>query len=359
MDRNSHQTYNLTTGIVYLGNRDPYHYISDIEEILTHHCNFIVHIITEEDLEYYRKTLAELFEISKEAGFTVIAQPWGIGNVLDGFTPSKFVLEHQESLQMLSNFQSVPAACMNNPNFRNYLKQWIDAVVELGVDGIAWENPHYYTLKNEKKMLQWGCWCNNCKELYLKKFHHRLPTGIGEEIILLNEYSIINFLLEMCNYAKEKHLINIVCLSPIYYRNLSMSSWHQISEIQTVDILAAKPYWYYSQFQADSFVKGIAKKISGLCEKNGKISQIWIQNFKLLSGEESQVKKVIEICIEENIESLVGWNYYGSRVISSMRCQNPKAVWDILGEMFGRFILHRNSIKKQNIISSENSTYNV
>ncbi len=344
MNQNNNQNFDVSTGIVYFGNRDPYHYISDLEEILTHHCNLVIHTVSEQDLEFYHKSLAELFDISKKAGLTVFAHPWGVGQIFDGYAISKFVLEHKESWQMLSNFKSVPAACMNNPEFKAFLQQWIDQVVELGADGIVWENPHYYILKSEKKMLQWGCWCSYCKNLYLQKFHHRLPRGIGEEINLLNEYTIINFLKELCDYAKEKNLINIVCLSPTNANNLSMSSWHQVSEIHTLDIVAAKAYWYYSQFKLDSFVKGVAKKVNNLCENHGKKSQIWIQNFKILAGEEKQVERAIEICMDEKIDSLVGWSYYGSRAISSLRCQNPKAVWDVLGIMFKRFIAHNNSL---------------
>ena len=132
-------------------------------------------------------------------------------------------------------------------------------------------------------------------------------------------------------------MINIVCLSPQNINNLNMASWHQVSEIETLDFLSAKAYWYYSQYRADSYIKGIAKKVSDACEKQGKNSQIWIQNFKLMNGEEQQVEKAIEICMNEKIDSVVGWSYYGSRAISSLRCQNPKLVWEVLGNKFERF----------------------
>jgi hypothetical protein len=74
-------------------------------------------------------------------------------------------------------------------------------IVELGLDGIVWDNPHYYIHKNEKKMLQWGCWCNSCNQGYLQKFNHRLPRRIGEEKNLLNEYTIFIFLKEFCEYT--------------------------------------------------------------------------------------------------------------------------------------------------------------
>jgi len=198
MDQKNKKNFENTTGIVYIGNRDPIHYISDLEEILTHHCDFVIHPLSEEDLDLYYNSLAEIFEITKKAGLSVIVQPSSVGNVFDGYGISKFVVEHQESWQILSNFQPVPAACMNNPEFKGFLKNWIDRVVELEADGIAWENPHYYIFKNETNTLQWGCWCNYCKSLYLKKFQNRFPKGIGEEIDLLNEYTISNFLKELC-----------------------------------------------------------------------------------------------------------------------------------------------------------------
>lgn len=339
MDLENSKNFNVSTGIVYFGSRDPYHYIFDLEEILTHHCTFVIYPVTEEDIELHQQNLTEIFDVSKKSGLGVLALPFGIGHVFEGDSASKFVLENRNSWQVSANFQPVPAACMNNFEFKAFLYKWIDLVVELGVDGIVWDNPHYYIPKNETKMLQWGCWCNSCNQVYLQKFDHRLPRGIGEEINLLNEYSIIIFLKELCEYAKQKNLINIVCLSPQNVNNLSMSGWHQVSELQTLDFLAAKAFWYYYQYRADSYVKGVAKKVSDLCEQHAKKSQIWIQNFKLLAGEEKQVEQAIEICINEKIDSIVSWSYYGSRAISSLRCQNPKAIWDLLGNMFERFIL--------------------
>lgn len=345
MNQKYNQNFEVTTGIVYFGTRDPIHYIYDLEEILTHHCNFVIHPVSEEDIDLYHKSLAEIFDITKKAGLVVIVQPWSFGNVFNGYGGSKFVLEHRECWQILSNSQSVPAACMNNPEFATFLKQWINRIVELGADGIVWENPHYYIFKNDNKLLQWGCWCNYCKKLYLQKFYHRLPKGIGEEIKLLNECTIASFLKELCDYSKKKHLINIVCLSPIYAKNLSMSSWHLVCEIPTLDIFAANAYWYYSQFNADSFVKGVAKKLSSVCDEHKKKSQLWIQNFRIIAGEEKHIKRAIEICLNEKIDSLVGWSYYGSRVVSALRCQNPRVVWDILGDMFKRFVHNNNSLR--------------
>ena len=337
MELEQNKYFDITTGIVYYGNRDPYHYIPDLEEILTHHCNFVIYPVTEEDVELHQKALAEIFDVSQKAGLTVFAHPSGIGHVFDGYATSRFVVEHWDSWQVLSNFKPAPAACMNNLEFKAFMRKWIDQVVELGADGIAWDNPHYDIQKNEHNLLQWGCWCDYCNHLYLQKFNHRLPKGIGEEISLLNEYTIIKFIKELCDYAKQKNLINIVCLSPQNVNNLNMASWHQVSEIETLDFLAAKAYWYYSQYRADSYIKGIAKKVSDACEKQGKNSQIWIQNFKLMNGEEKQVEKAIEICMNEKIDSVVGWSYYGSRAISSLRCQNPKLVWEVLGNKFERF----------------------
>ena len=344
MDHINENNFDFTTGIVYIGNRDPIHYISDLEEIITHHCDFVIHPLSEKDLDLYSKSLAEIFEVSKKAGLKIIVQPSSVGNVFDGYYVSKFVLEHKETWQVLSNSLAVPAACMNNPEFRSYLRSWIDIVAELGADGIAWENPHYYNAKNETKILQWGCWCNYCKNLYLQKFQNRFPKGIGEEINLLNEYTINDFLKELCHYSKEKQLTNIISLSPVSAKNLSMASWNQIAKIPELDIFAAKAYWYYFQGNAESFVNGIAKKVSKLCDQHNKTSQIWIQNFKIVAGEEKHVERAIEICIAEKIKSLVGWSFYGSRATSSMRCQNPKVVWDILGDMFGHFVDNHVSI---------------
>ncbi len=54
------------TGISYFGNRNPRHFISDLEEILSHNCSFIVHTFSENDQEYYKETMRELLALSKD-----------------------------------------------------------------------------------------------------------------------------------------------------------------------------------------------------------------------------------------------------------------------------------------------------
>ncbi len=45
----------LRTGVSYFGNRNPRHFRVDLEEIKSHHCNFIVHTFSENDQLFYKE----------------------------------------------------------------------------------------------------------------------------------------------------------------------------------------------------------------------------------------------------------------------------------------------------------------
>ncbi len=62
----------IRTGISYFGNRNPRHFRVDLEEIKSHHCNFILHTFSENDQLFYKYTVAELIQLSKAAGLEVM-----------------------------------------------------------------------------------------------------------------------------------------------------------------------------------------------------------------------------------------------------------------------------------------------
>jgi len=134
----------IRTGISYFGNRNPRHFLADLEEMKSHHCNFIVHTFSENDQLFYKYTLAELIKLSKAAGLEVYVDPWGVLRIFGGEATSDFAFKHREICQILHTGETAPGACLNHPQSREFMFKWIDDAVEIGAAVLFWDEPHFF-----------------------------------------------------------------------------------------------------------------------------------------------------------------------------------------------------------------------
>src|SRR5688572_13529408 len=133
----------METGVSYYGSRILRHVQADLEDIAEHGCTYIVHTFSESDLSSYRGTMAEIVKATHAAGLRAWFDPWGVGGVFGGESPSLYVARFPSHQQVLSTGERVPAACPNRPEFRAMLRLWIDAAIEAGADVLFWDEPHF------------------------------------------------------------------------------------------------------------------------------------------------------------------------------------------------------------------------
>ena len=65
-------------GVSYFGNRFLSHGAQDIARI-AESCDYVVHTVSEADLNFHKSVLAKLFAESRRRGLEVWADPWGLG----------------------------------------------------------------------------------------------------------------------------------------------------------------------------------------------------------------------------------------------------------------------------------------
>lgn len=326
----------IKTGISYFGNRNPRHFISDLEEIISHHCNFIVHTFSENDQEFYKETLGEIISLSKDAGLECYLDPWGIGRVFGGETYSSFALKNQEACQVLPDGESAPAACLNNPKFRDFMRCWIKDAVEIGADVLFWDEPHFFVnLKEKDRFSLWYCRCEACLAQFIENHGKDFSNATPEEIIQFRENSVVMFLQELCDYTHTKGLKNAVCLLPIKDKSLGLTDWSRVTSIPSLDVFGTDPYWLFFNRELHQYVGDFAREVQKLCQKFNKESQIWIQAYKIPDGREEEIKEAVAVAYAEGVRNFAAWSYYGTAYMSYIRSDNPQKVWDILGEVYG------------------------
>ena len=128
-------------GCSYFGVRIPRHVRRDMADLAARGYTGVLHTFSENDLAYFRNTMAEIVAASHAAGLFVQASPWGLGRTFGGEAESRWVAFHPEECQVLDDGRPVAAACLNSAAYRDFCKEWSDWALDCGVDAVFWDEP--------------------------------------------------------------------------------------------------------------------------------------------------------------------------------------------------------------------------
>src|SRR5207249_7608504 len=181
-------------GVSYFGVRIPRHVRRDLEDIAARGYTAVLHTFSENDLAYYRGTIAEIAAASHELGLEVQMCPWGVGRTFGGEAESRWVTFHPEAWQVLDDGRRVATACLNNAAYRAFCREWADAALEAGTDYVFWDEPHWTVPEHVgADPERWACRCDVCQE----QFGGPVPAELTDEVLAFRERSTVDFLREM------------------------------------------------------------------------------------------------------------------------------------------------------------------
>jgi len=332
----------MKTGVSYFARSRVKHMKEDMLEIKRNNCNFIVHTFSEQDLEFCKGSIERLVKISHEVGLEVWLDPWGVGGVFGGESYSQFISRNLDARQISCEGESLPAACFNSPKFRSFIKEWVDASIEIGADNIFWDEPHFYIYKEnvaeEIGSKRWACRCESCRTLFKERHNKDLPVEMTKEVQDFKEASIVDFLTQMCDYVKEKGIQNSLCFLPLEGPIGGIRNWENIAKIKALDIIGSDPYWpteiEVTKEDVEKKVSSFSKRIMRLSEKFKKEGQIWILNFRIKKGTEKNITTAVEVAYKEGIRNIAAWSYYGTEMMHSLSSDDPALVWKTLGRAY-------------------------
>lgn len=323
----------LETGTSYFGVRDPRHVERDLDRFVDAGLNAVLHTFSEADREYYQETMAEIVSASHDRDLTVYVNPWAVGRVFGGEAYSEFIGRHPDHCQIMSSGDRVAAACFNSPQFREFMRGWTRDAANLGADVLFWDEPHWYITDwydEEFPDDAWSCRCEHCREVYREQFDEPMPDEYTEHVAQFREQSLVSFLDEMMSVAHGAGTKNAVCLLPSEDSEHGLRDWTELARNPSLDVLATDPYWAIHSDTGDpgEFVGYFAERVDSLAESNGLTSQIWIQGFRLGSGDETtQAVRSATRTAVDTVDSVFMWGYDACRTISSIACKDPDAVW--------------------------------
>ncbi len=328
----------MKTGISYFGNRIPEHFAErDLPDIVAHGCTYIVHTFSENDLQHYKHSLKAMVAATHAAGLEAHIDPWGVGGVFGGEAYSDFVPGNPDTRQVKPDGSDVPMACLNAPTFREFMRGWVDAAVDIGADVIFWDEPHLYADSGAGDN-DWTCFCGVCRELFRSKFRTDMPTTLTPEVAEFRVDTVVGFLSEMCAYVKAKGVRNAVCLMPFDDEEHGVTHWEKVATIHGLDILGVTPFWQFFKQERDEFVGRFAEKVVVLAKMYNLEPQLWLQAFLVPNGTEAELARTAEIAAEAGMQNIAAWGYRGCDYMSSLRSDRPDEVWRVIGETFKGFM---------------------
>jgi N-acetylmuramic acid 6-phosphate etherase len=311
-------------GVSYFGVRIPRHVRRDLQDIASRGYTAVLHTFSENDLAYYRGTMAEIVAASHKLGLEVQMCPWGLGRTFGGEAESRWVSFHPEACQVLDDGRRVATGCLNNPAYRAFCKEWAHAAVEAGTDYVFWDEPHWTVPEHVgAEPERWACCCDVCRDLSDLDLR-----GLTPEVQAFREKSVVDFLGEMTAHVVARGGKNTICLLPLTEGPHGVSDWDAIASLPGLDVFATDPYWKNFDETAESFVGRFARLLAETASRHGVEPQLWLPSFGLTRDDVPDLEAAIAAARAAGIEDLWTWGYEACAHMMHLATPDAPVVWE-------------------------------
>ena len=313
-------------GVSYFGVRIPRHARRDLEDIAARGYTAVLHTFSENDLAYYRGTMAQIVAASHELGLEVQMCPWGVGRTFGGEAESRWVTFHPEACQVLDDGRRVATGCLNNPAYRAFCKEWADAALETGTDYVFWDEPHW-TVPEHVGVAdpnRWACVCQVCVELSGLD----MSQGLTPEVQQFRERSVVDFLGEVTAHVASRGGKNTICLLPLTDGPHGVSDWDSVASLPDLSVLATDPYWKNFDESAGSFVGRFAHLLAETSARHDIDAQMWLPSFGLTRDDIPDLEAAIAATHAAGVENVWTWAYEACGHMTHLATADSPLVWE-------------------------------
>jgi hypothetical protein len=286
----------------------------------------VLHTFSENDLAYYRGTMAEIVEISHQEGLFVEASPWGLGRTFGGEAESRWVAFHPEECQVMDDGRRVAAACLNSSAYREFCKEWADWVLECGVDMVFWDEPAWVVPWHVgvDDQTRWTCRCDRCAE----RFGGPIPAEQTPEVRAFREGSVVDFLREVVDHVATRGGSNAICLLPATEGAQGLADWDVVAALPGLSMLVTDPYWKHWDAAAGPFVRRFAQLLRDTAARHGIGAQLWVPSFGLTAAEIPELDAAIAGAREAGVDDLWTWGYEACGHMTHLATPDSPQVWE-------------------------------
>jgi N-acetylmuramic acid 6-phosphate etherase len=313
-------------GVSYFGVRIPRHARRDLEDIAARGYTAVLHTFSENDLAYYRGTMAEIVDASHKLGLEVQMCPWGVGRTFGGEAENRWVTFHPEACQVLDDGRRVATGCLNNPAYRAFCKEWADAALEAGTDYVFWDEPHWTVPEHVgvDDPERWACVCQICAELSGLD----LSGGLTPEVQQFRERSVVDFLGEVTAHVAAHGGKNTICLLPLTEGAHGVSDWDSVAALPHLSVLATDPYWKNFDESAESFVGRFARLLAETTSRHDVDAQMWLPSFGLTRTDIPDLEAAVRATRAAGIDDVWTWGYEACAHMTHLATPDSPLVWE-------------------------------
>jgi N-acetylmuramic acid 6-phosphate etherase len=306
-------------GVSYFGVRILRHVRRDLADIAARGYTSVLHTFSENDLAYYRGTMADIVAASHEVGLEVQMCPWGLGRTFGGEAESRWVTMHPSECQVIDDGRRVATGCLNQPAYRAFCKEWADAALECGTDYVFWDEPHWTVPAHVgvDDTERWACCCDVCSEL----------AG-GEVTQEFREASLVDFLREMTAHVVGRGGKNTICLLPLTEGSHGIKDWDAVAALPGLDVFATDPYWKNFDEEPGAFVGRFARLLAETAARHGVRPQLWVPSFGLTQEDIPDLEAAIESTRTAGIEDIWTWGYEACGHMTHLATPDAPLVWE-------------------------------
>lgn len=341
----------LKTGAAYHGNRMLSHAIADMEEMARADMDVVVHMLSHTDWERHDKVMADIFKASEAVGLEVWVDNWGIGG--SPGDRSHFLGYHPEAHTYYGDGKMHGyQICLNSPAYRQFCKEWIEKVKEIGGKKVFWDEPFIPAVKIEGTDDYYtACTCPTCRKLFEERFNKPMPMVMDEDVAEFRNQTLIDYHEFVAGYAKSLDIESSICLMPHQLaggvnRNTTRQEKmmelpvDRLCSIESVDDIGTDPYWYGDKEIAESGnpyekVYKNSKICVDVANKHGKKSNIWVQGYNAPRGREEEIITATEAIYDAGARTILSWGFHASES-NNYRSKNPIKSWQMTLEGFRR-----------------------
>jgi hypothetical protein len=321
----------IQTGVAYFEGRAPRHTSRDLDDMVDSGCSYVIHCYSEFDVRYSPDSMRRLVADTRAHGLGVWLDPWGVGEVFGGEPFSRFGAVHPEARQVGSNGLANTHACLNQPAFRAWVHDWVDAAAVAGAETIFWDEPTW-----EIRGDVWSCRCERCQALFRERTGAAMPVEFVPEVKLFLEDSMADLLSDACTYARAKGLDNALCIMPPEASNPGFTDWDRAASIEGLDNFGTDPYWYSFGGDPAEFVGRHTRATIEVADRHGLDHHVWVQAFEVPSGREAEIGVAIDAAADAGARNIAAWSYDGCAAMSSCECNRPEEAWKVVADGFRR-----------------------
>lgn len=292
----------------YFGNRALRHVQRDMQQLSQEGFSIVVHTFSENDLRFYGRTMQDIVAATADLGLKVWLDPWGLGGVFGGEAFSHVALHEPSWCQIRPDGSRLPACCPNNPGFRAFVGEWLDAACAMDVEAVFFDEPHFYP---ETAGQVAGCACEHCRACSERES---------------NASSVVDFLHWSCAQAEQRGKKSVVCLLPDD-RAEGATDWKAVARARGLDNLGTGPYWALRGEQARDCVTGFGQQAVAAASQAGLRSHVWIQGFQIPAGREQEITTAVLAAARTGTDVIAVWGFEACAAMSALACERPHEAW--------------------------------